>query len=119
MKKYCILLMIIFISACAKTPTKYEPMLGNQSTGYTERQIAEGSYEIQVRGNVVTTYPTLEDYFHRRASELCGSTQYSSDITEETNLVIRDGVLTSYLFIPTSMAQLPHITGTVQCEVDG
>lgn len=39
--------------------------------GYLDRQLGPDRFQIEVSGNAYTSKWTLEDYFHRRARELC------------------------------------------------
>jgi hypothetical protein len=61
---------------CAHSPTPYGP-LGDDG-GFRDFPIAPGRFHIEVRGNSRTSEFTLEQYFHRRADELCRGAGFQS-----------------------------------------
>ena len=46
------------------------------SGGYRDTEVAPGIIRIDVRGNAFTSLDTLEEYFHRRAAEICHPRKY-------------------------------------------
>lgn len=55
--------------------TPYGPM--GFTGGYRDRKISDGVYRIEVAGNGFTSAWTLEEYFERRAKELCHKAGYT------------------------------------------
>jgi hypothetical protein len=110
------LFLAIFLISCVATPTKYGPLLEQGKEGYIDRKTGEKKYEIQVRGNGLTDHITLEGFFHRRASELCGSDQYESTLKREYNTTLHAAIYTGYTFIPARRDDFPHVTGEVRCK---
>lgn len=106
----------LLLSGCANIPvaTPYQPL--KNSEGYISRKISENEYEIQVRGNSITTHPTLVNHFNRRATELCGSSNYRSKFSESRYSQFHDAVATRYYFIPNSTSDLPYVSGKVTCN---
>lgn len=115
-KKIPVLFLLLFVS-CAPTVTGYKPAKGAGTTGYIDRKVADGEYEIQIKGNAHTTFPTLEIYFHRRAGELCGSPDYTFELSKENTMYIVDGFQTAYMYQPSVAATAPFIKGKVKCKV--
>ncbi len=105
----------LLIAACApeKTPYASNTELGE---GYIDRKIGDNKYEIQVTGNESTNYYTIENYFHRRAKELCKFSQYDYNMQRERRTKIIDGQLKPPLYIPTRTLELPMVTGEVTCK---
>lgn len=67
-------LALVLLSACAETP--YAPAHGNGG-GYRDVQVGFDRFHIEIDGNSDTSAATMGRYFHRRARELCGSSQYA------------------------------------------
>ncbi len=105
----------LFLSACSQEKTKYGSSV-EQGEGYIDRKIGDNKYEIQVTGNANTTYYTLENYFHRRAKELCKFRPYDYNTEKEQKTQIKDGTLRLPVYIPTQKFELPMITGEVTCK---
>ena len=71
---------VIAISACS---TPYQAGIDSFGGGYEEHEIADGQWHIAIRGNSYTSFAQLQQYFFRRAGELCGQYQVVS-LSEET-----------------------------------
>ncbi|PIR31688.1 MAG: hypothetical protein COV36_07350 [Alphaproteobacteria bacterium CG11_big_fil_rev_8_21_14_0_20_44_7] len=113
--RFLSLALLLALTSCA-TETPYGSLMEQSTGGYVDRKISENEYEVQVRGNHKTSHDRLIEYFHKRATELCGSDEYESDIKKEYNTVVNDAVFTGYYFIPASRHDYPHVTGNVTCE---
>lgn len=57
---------VLLFAGCV-TPYGSAGLMG----GVRDRQISADTFQIEVNGNGFTSSWTLEDYFHRRAKELC------------------------------------------------
>ena len=103
------------LSACQSrlTSTPYQPL--KHGEGYVSRQLSNNTHEIQVRGNVVTTIETLKMHFHRRASELCRSSNYKSDMKDHETTDIR--LVQGYNYAYRSLEKMPYVSGTVRCRL--
>ncbi len=109
-----LLILSIVVAGCrAPTSTPYQPLVNNE--GYNDRKLSKSEFEIQIRGNYLTTYPTLVNHFQRRAQELCGHRKPECKIAQENTTNIVDGQLNGQSYTPTTVASLPYITGTVKC----
>jgi hypothetical protein len=118
MRKLFILPLLPLILTGCSTPksTPYQPL--EKGEGYTSRQLEDG-HEIQVRGNHVTTHATLENHFHKRAKEICHPKDYKGEISKEVLTNVKDAEFSAYghaySYTPTTISQLPYVTGQVKC----
>lgn len=67
-------IVLALLAACAETP--YAPAHGSAG-GYRGAQVGFDRFHIEIDGNSDTSEATMARYFHRRARELCGSSQYA------------------------------------------
>ncbi|HQS83711.1 MAG: hypothetical protein B7Y25_03185 [Alphaproteobacteria bacterium 16-39-46] len=107
-------LMGILVGCQAPISTPYQPLKNNE--GYVDRKVSENCYEIQVRGNYLTTYPTLVNHFNRRANELCKGNIHKITIVEEKTTSINDGQITGHVYVSTTVSSLPYVVGQVICK---
>lgn len=116
--------MVRFVSLCVMgallsgcvthTATQYQPLKENE--GYQDRQIRPGTYEIEVRGNNITTHETLVAHFHRRAQELCPM-GYACDVSSRITTHITDGhLIRGPVYIPRQVYNSPYVTGEITCK---
>lgn len=117
MLRLCIIGMalLLALSACQMPRTEYGSTPA-QGEGYMDRKIGENKYEIQATGNQSTQYHTLENFFHRRAKELCVDKTYDYDTKREKRTKIVDGMFTGTAYIPSETLELPMITGEITCK---
>ena len=71
----------IIVYGCA-TPYQSEGIVG----GYDEEEISPGVYELEFRHSIYTGERTVQQYWHRRAGELCGG-EGSYRIIEDPEVV--------------------------------
>ncbi|UZD57269.1 hypothetical protein OLL83_003035 [Shewanella algae] len=76
MKNTAIISLIFLLSACA---TGYQTH--TWSGGYKDKEISDGHYYVEYLGNGTTSKETVNEYWARRASELCpnGYTELSAN----------------------------------------
>ena len=105
-----------FAAAClcaCGTPYGPQSVLGGTG-GYTDKRIAEGTYYIESLTNVPTGPAKALEYWHRRASELCGGRPYSNDasltVDRKSNYLAPGAV---------SYHDWPLVKGTATCRPDG
>ena len=136
MKKLFILSIPFLLCACgAPMATPYQPIINGE--GYSDREIGKDEYEIQVRGNQITSYETLVMHFDRRASELCQGHNYDSSLRKKETTHISDGQVysnsyyttynngynTTYqnnyytTYVPPSLSKQAYVSGTVKCKM--
>jgi hypothetical protein len=96
--------LIFFATFGCSTP--YQPLqrgtnewglLVGAGGGFSSRQIGENEFEIFFAGNGFTSMETVEEFWHRKANELCGSGNYAHTMATEWE------------------AQFPRAKGTVTC----
>jgi hypothetical protein len=119
---------IIFLSAlltaCTVPVTEYKPLIDNSNSlifrgyneGYIDKKISDKKYEIQVKGSTSTRYAKLEEYFHRRASELCGDKKYSHKLESKSETKISDPMFTGTVYLPGRTDFFPYVTGEIECN---
>jgi hypothetical protein len=82
--------------------------------GYEDKKLGPDHYAIEIEGNGYTKYELAEEYFHRRAKELCGGRPYTHKwertTTQHTNYYFtgRFGGATQHVF--------PVVVGEIKCE---
>jgi hypothetical protein len=65
------------LAGCS-TPTPYAPRTEGQTTGYTDRALAQNRYRVTFTGNTVTPRETVESYLLLRAAEVTRAAGYSA-----------------------------------------
>ena len=85
MKIAIFLIIILTANTLVGCATSFKPREeGMRRLGYTDREISENNYEIDVYGANFDTYEGLEKLWHRRAQELCHTNQYTSKLEHAT-----------------------------------
>lgn len=74
--------------------------------GYEDKQLGPGHYQIHTTVNGYTDPKVIDEFFHRRAKELCGTSTYT---TENVRYGTRDHALWG------SQYRFPAMTGEVRC----
>lgn len=69
MRSLVCLIVLVSVSACASTPTAYQPMAGGDR-GYTETRIEQDRYRIRFAAGSDASFQLTEDYALRRAAEI-------------------------------------------------
>lgn len=69
MKKLLAAAALAFVSACAATPTPYQPYAKSDG-GFTETQIEANRVRLSFKGNSLTDRETVETYMLYRAAEV-------------------------------------------------
>ena len=123
MKKLTIISILFLLSACGTTAqptaTPYQPLINNE--GYADREIGKDEYEIQVRGNYITTHETLIMHFDRRASELCQGNNYDSSLEKKKITNITDARYHNhhyyFTYTPATLSTQAYVSGTVKCKM--
>jgi hypothetical protein len=69
-------LAALTLTACATTPTSFQPALGPQAVGYSEYRIEPGRYRITFRGGPGAPPAQVTDYALLRAADLAVAEGY-------------------------------------------
>lgn len=75
----CIVLPLLFLSACSSIPPYQELTFGG---GWTDEKLSEGKYSLEYSGNGFASIEGVRQMWHKRAGELCGGEyeyEYSYD----------------------------------------
>ena len=101
--------VVVLLSACNTT---YGPASALGGTGgYTDKKVGENQFYIESLTNVSTGPEKALEYWHRRASELCGGRQYTPDVKLQ---VYRNA---NYAGLGmTSYHNWPLAVGTATCQ---
>lgn len=102
MRKLLISICILSLLGCATGYKKY-----GLTGGYKEMLIGEKQYELTYQGNATTSHTTVEQYWHRRAKELCNNGEYDFKFTDTKAQV----GYTQY-----GTFEHPKVIGTVTCK---
>ncbi|WP_185233238.1 hypothetical protein [Teredinibacter franksiae] len=70
----CVVLVAVLFVGCTTAYKKKNPYWDNM--GYEDKTLSVGVYEISVLVNTYTTAETAQKYWHMRATELCGGSNY-------------------------------------------
>lgn len=73
-----LLASLALLSACAATPTPYQPSVSDSARGYSETKLEDSRYRISFKGNGVTNRETVENYLLFRAAELTLQSGYDT-----------------------------------------
>ncbi|MBR9792956.1 MAG: hypothetical protein GYB58_14515 [Gammaproteobacteria bacterium] len=110
MKKFLFYsLLPFFIVGCA-TPYKSNGMGG----GYDDWKLGEGLYRVAFYGNGHSTEQQVNDYWHRRSSELCNGDYEVLELHKAVNPIGISGELSPSLSVYQE-AEIPIQTGKIQC----
>ena len=69
MRSLICLIALASVTACASTPTAYQPMAGGDR-GYSEMRIEQDRYRIRFAAGSDASFQLAEDYALRRAAEI-------------------------------------------------
>jgi hypothetical protein len=108
-RTYTCLLLTLVLSACA---TAYQQQ--SLSGGYQEEKRGENKYWLRFLGNGFTKMSVVQEYWDRRASELCAGRKYTVEAAprySESRTTTFVGA-TPYF----SNHRYPVVEGIVQCE---
>lgn len=104
--RFRIALLIVIASALGACATPYQPK--GFTGGYEEVEIQPGVYFLEFTANAYTSLPTVVQYWHQRAKELCapkGKVPEIIEVTRGHTMQLIDG--TSY--------HKPATTGHIRC----
>ena len=81
---------VLLLFGCM-TPTPYAPRLAGQTTGYTDRSLAQNRYRVTFTGNSATPREAVESYLLLRAAEVAQAAGYNHFVfdTRNTNVSTR------------------------------
>ena len=82
--------------------------------GYSDEKIAEGVYAVRFGSNAYNKKEQLEEYFHKRATELCRHDKYSSEFRHYTTS--KTETYFTGKFAGTTYHKFPNIEGKVICN---
>ena len=107
---------MLALASCAMA-TPYQADGGFWSDGrggYKDEKIAEGKYWIRFLGNAFTEMSVVQQYWEKRASELCEGRSYkkvaSPEYVARTDFAFANGMV----FI--NQNRFPTVEGVVECE---
>jgi hypothetical protein len=106
MKVIGIIAISVVLTGCLTTPYQKRGSTG----GYEDQMISEGTFYIKSKVNADTPPEKALEYWHRRASELCGHSNYKADVKETYDTNINYGTV-------TSVHKWPVASGHVYCAV--
>ncbi|CAI3801875.1 CC0125/CC1285 family lipoprotein [Rheinheimera sp. MM224] len=113
------LLTFLAISGCARM-VAWETPYDKESAwdkvgGYSDKQIGEGKFELTYKGNSVTSIEKIDQYWHRRAKELCNG-EYTFE--KNNNMTNKDSaVMAGSTYTPISLS-IPVVAGIVTCKTN-
>ncbi len=84
------------IAGCVQ-PTPYQPSIGPDGAGYSDRQLAANRYRIAFNGNSVTSREAVEDYLLRRAAEVTLQSGFSYFMFDTRNTEARTDYYSNFM----------------------
>jgi hypothetical protein len=112
--KSLLALLVCFLSACNLVPTSYGAAKDQIEGGYSDRLLAPGKYEIQIKGNGHTEKDTVKEYFKQRAGELCNGGEFKIITYKEDTYKSTER---PYMyFMPQVERTRPYVTGVIECK---
>lgn len=106
--KYVVLSSTLLLTACVTTPYQKAGFFSSTG-GYEDNEIAEGVYFITSKVNANTNPSVALDYWHRRAKELCGHSEYKAEVTNSFDTNVNPDPY-------SSTSQWPTASGKVFCK---
>lgn len=105
---------LLTLSSCATPYQAQGGFLSDGRGGYTDKKISEGKYWIRFLGNGYTEMIVVQQYWEKRASELCGGRPYKKvanpNYEEKTDYGYANGT------VYVSRHKFPTVEGIVECE---
>ena len=106
--KYIAILATFLLTACVTTP--YQKAGFYSSTGgFEDKEISKGVYFIKSKVNANTKPQVSLDYWHRRATELCGHSNYKAEVLTSFDTNVNPDPY-------SSTSQWPIASGKVFCN---
>jgi hypothetical protein len=106
--KYIAIASTLFLTACVTTPYQKAGFLSSTG-GYEDEQLSEGVYFIKSKVNANTKPQISIDYWHRRAAELCGHSEYKAEVSTSFDTNVNPDPY-------SSTSQWPIASGKVFCN---
>jgi len=106
--KFIVIASTCFLTACVTTPYQQAGFFSSTG-GYKDKQITDGVYFIKSKVNANTKPQVSLDYWHRRASELCGHSKYKAKVSTSFDTNVNPGPY-------SSTNQWPTASGKVFCN---
>ncbi len=110
-----LLIVAVFIALLSACAAPYGAKGSKwQVGGYQDKPLGPDRYAIEVEGNGYTSHETLEDYFHRRAKELCGSKPYTH--TTSRTFTSKGSVYFAGTYSSSRSVSFPVVFGEIRCQ---
>ena len=106
--KYIAIGSTLFLTACVTTPYQKAGFFSSTG-GYEDKIISEGVYSIKSKVNANTSPKLALTYWHKRAEELCGHSEYVSELKQSHDLNINPGAV-------TTTHEWPIVIGIAFCD---
>jgi len=108
--KFAVYIVILgLLGGCA---TQYKKKTIWDGLGYTDEKISDGVYKVTYLVNALTPPGDALKFWHQRAKELCGNSDYEHD-AKLTSKIIEDYNPAIYSYQTHSF---PYVEGTVKCN---
>ncbi|TLU61361.1 hypothetical protein FE810_15225 [Thalassotalea litorea] len=107
--KILILIPLMFLAGCVTTPYQKTGFFSSTG-GYEDKQVSDGVYFIKSKVNANTKPKVALDYWHRRAKELCGHSNYKAEVTSTFDTNVNPDPY-------SSTSQWPISQGLVNCNM--
>lgn len=111
--KAVLLLLSLSLVSCVQYAPKGSISGMHESFGYSDRQIGENKYLVKFKGNRFSSFSQLEKFVHRRAEELCGSSEYEM---KTSNSMEKTYSSAAYVSGGSGYMSYPLVTGYLTCK---
>ena len=108
------MVIITVLTLCVGCTTYKKRSEGITNLAYVDEKIKSGVYKLQFYGSEFDSHEKLEKLWHKRAAELCGSTDYKSFSRKAVDKKSYIAVSAGIPYVDTS--RNPYINGHVTCK---
>ena len=108
-KKLSIAVLVALLMGCA-TPYQSRGLSG----GYKDKETSPGVFELSFIGNGVTSFSKVEEYWHRRAAELCPNGYVVLSMDDTSGSATTSAAVGS-TYVPVSVSY-PQMHGIILCN---
>jgi len=112
MNRTAFALLLVMLGGCA---IPYAPKGSTiYAGGYTDKKLSDGEYLVRFEGNAYNTTDQVVEFVKRRASELCGSSEFETDIRQFFTTHTEIGFTGSAVY--PSRHRFPNAEAQVKCK---
>ena len=113
MCRFVLLAIVLVLTGCSGIPYAPKGTTVYQG-GFTDKRIAEKEYFVRFEGNGYNTMPQVVEFVRRRATELCGSSDFEASIREYISSHSATGYASGMVY--PSQHRFPNAEAQIKCR---